>query len=91
MAPLLFLLFIAIALAVIAAKSMMMVKETERLVVFRLGKLLRVDGSGLALLIPFVDKAVKVNIENIPKWRRLSKNELEEKAVEMASQVNPVR
>ena len=89
MTPLIFLLFIAVALAIIAAKSIVVVKETERLVVFRLGKLLRVDGSGLALLIPYLDKAVKVNIESIPKWRRLSKKELEEKAVEMASQVNP--
>ena len=91
MTPLIFLLFIAVALVIIAAKSMAVVKETERLVVFRLGKLLRVDGSGLALLIPFVDKAVKVNIETIPKWRRLSKKELDEKVLEMASQVNPER
>jgi regulator of protease activity HflC (stomatin/prohibitin superfamily) len=91
MALLIFLLFIAIALAIIAAKSLVIVKDTERLVVFRPGKLLRVDGSGLALLIPYVDKAVKVNIESIPKWRRLSAKDLEERAVEVASQVNPER
>ena len=89
MTPLIFLLFIGVALAIIAAKSLVIVKDTERLVVFRLGQLLRVDGSGLAVLIPFVDQAVKVNIENIPKWRRLSEKELEEKVLEMASQVNP--
>ena len=89
MTPLIFLLFIAVTLAIIAAKSLVIVKDTERLVVFRLGQLLRVDGSGLAVLIPFVDQAVKVNIENIPKWRMLSEKELGEKVVEMASQVNP--
>jgi regulator of protease activity HflC (stomatin/prohibitin superfamily) len=86
MTSLLFLLFIAIALAIIAAKSIVIVKETERLVVFRLGQLLRVDDPGQRILIPFVDIGVKVSIESIPKWRRLLKKELDEKAVEMASQ-----
>jgi regulator of protease activity HflC (stomatin/prohibitin superfamily) len=89
MTPLIFLLFITVALVIIAAKSMVIVKENERLVVFRLGQPLRVDGSGLALLIPYLDKAVKVNMDSIPKWRRLSEKELEERVLEMASQVNP--
>ena len=88
MTSLIFLLFIAIALAIITAKSIVIVKESERLVVFRLGQLLRVDDPGRRILIPFVDKGVKVSIESIPKWRRLPKKELDEKAVEMASQDN---
>lgn len=87
MSALIFLLFIFIALAIIAAKSMVSVKSEEMLVVFRLGQLLRVHGygSGLVFLLPFLDKGVKVNVESIPGWRRLPKKVLEEKAVEIAS------
>jgi regulator of protease activity HflC (stomatin/prohibitin superfamily) len=88
MTALLFLLFIAFALIVIAAKTMISVKENERLVVFRLGQLLRVDGAGRAIIIPFVDKGVKVNVESIAGWRRLSEKELEERSVQMALQDN---
>jgi regulator of protease activity HflC (stomatin/prohibitin superfamily) len=88
MAALIFLLFIVLALVVVAVKSVINVKENERLVVFRLGKLLRVYGSGLAILIPFVDKGVKVNVESIAEGRRLSEKELEERAVQMALQGN---
>ena len=88
MTLLIFLLFMAIALSIIAAKSVVIVKETERLVVFRLGQLVRVADPGRVILIPFLDKGVKVNIEGISKWRRLPKKELDAKAVEMASQIN---
>jgi regulator of protease activity HflC (stomatin/prohibitin superfamily) len=37
------------------------VREYERLVVFRLGRSLGTKGPGLVLLIPFIDKAVKVD------------------------------
>jgi regulator of protease activity HflC (stomatin/prohibitin superfamily) len=37
------------------------VREYERLVVFRLGRCLGIKGPGLVFLIPFIDKAVKVD------------------------------
>ncbi|MGE0027043.1 MAG: slipin family protein [Thermoleophilia bacterium] len=40
-------------------------REYERGVVFRLGRLLGIKGPGLFILIPFVDKAVKVDLRTI--------------------------
>jgi len=40
-------------------------REYERGVVFRLGRLLGIKGPGLFILIPFVDKAVKVDLRTV--------------------------
>ena len=77
-------MFITIALLVIAARSVANVKENERLVVFRLGKYLGVFPPGLNIVIPFLDKRVRVNVEQIPGWEALSEEELRERAVEIA-------
>ena len=49
------------ALLVILASMIRVVREYERLVVFRLGRCIGTKGPGLVVLIPFVDKAVKVD------------------------------
>ena len=49
------------ALLVFLSTMIRIVREYERLVVFRLGRCLGTKGPGLVLLIPFVDKAVKVD------------------------------
>lgn len=49
-------------LLVLAALAIRIVKEYERLVVFRLGRALGARGPGLILLIPFVDKGVRVDL-----------------------------
>jgi regulator of protease activity HflC (stomatin/prohibitin superfamily) len=54
-----FLLFLGI---VVLANSIRIVREYERLVVFRLGRLIGERGPGLVLLIPLVDRAVKVGL-----------------------------
>ena len=77
-----FLVFIAVALAVVAAKSIAITKEGERLVVFRLGELFRVYPPGLALLIPFIDRGVKVRVDLIAKWETLPESELAQKLAE---------
>jgi regulator of protease activity HflC (stomatin/prohibitin superfamily) len=58
-----------IALAVIVvlvilflANAIRIVREYQRLVVFRLGRLLGTKGPGLILLIPFIDKATLVDL-----------------------------
>jgi regulator of protease activity HflC (stomatin/prohibitin superfamily) len=56
---LLFLLFLAV---VILFNSIRVVREYERLVVFRLGRLLGERGPGLVLLFPLIDRAVKVGL-----------------------------
>lgn len=47
---------------VLLAMAVRIVPEYQRLVVFRLGRLLGEKGPGLVLLIPFVDRAVRVDL-----------------------------
>jgi regulator of protease activity HflC (stomatin/prohibitin superfamily) len=57
-----FLLFLVFLGIVILANAIRIVREYERLVVFRLGRLLGERGPGLVLLIPIIDRAVKVGL-----------------------------
>ncbi len=62
------------------AMSLRIVREHERYVVYRFGKFFKISGSGLLLLMPFVDKVTKVNLaEAFPGWQCLSQTDLEEK------------
>jgi regulator of protease activity HflC (stomatin/prohibitin superfamily) len=58
---------ILVALAALAATllSIRILREYERAVVFRLGRLLPVRGPGLALLIPGVDRMVRVDLRTV--------------------------
>lgn len=57
-----FFTFLAI---IIIIKSLKIVKEYERGVVFRLGRLLRAKGPGLFILIPFIDSMVLVDLRTL--------------------------
>jgi regulator of protease activity HflC (stomatin/prohibitin superfamily) len=62
-------------------QSLKILREDERMVVFRLGRFLKVVGPGWEWLIPFIDKGVKVNLnKDIPGWQVLSKTELEKRS-----------
>src|SRR4249919_396397 len=50
---------------IILANAIRILREYERGVVFRLGRLLQVKGPGLILLIPLVDKMVKVSLRTV--------------------------
>lgn len=62
---------ITVLAVVLLPQMIKIVREYERVVVFRLGKLLRSKGPGLVLLIPFIDRIVKVDLRivtsNVPK------------------------
>jgi regulator of protease activity HflC (stomatin/prohibitin superfamily) len=59
---LLLVLFLGGFAALVVLSSMIrVVREYERLVVFRFGRCLGIKGPGLVFLIPFIDKAVKVD------------------------------
>jgi regulator of protease activity HflC (stomatin/prohibitin superfamily) len=64
MIPFLSSLGIFLAFIVIAAlaNAIRIVREYDRLVVFRLGRVVGERGPGLVVLIPFVDRAVKVGL-----------------------------
>ena len=74
------LLLLVIILIFILARALKIVREEQRLAIFRLGRLFTIAGPGLVLLLPVVDKGVKLNLqENIPGWQGYSKSELDEK------------
>ncbi len=57
---------VLVLFAIILLSSMLKVlKEYERGVVFRLGRLIDVKGPGLIILIPFIDKIQKVSLRTI--------------------------
>jgi regulator of protease activity HflC (stomatin/prohibitin superfamily) len=53
---------VVFAIVALLASAIRIVREYQRLVVFRLGRVLATKGPGLVLLIPFVDKAVGVDL-----------------------------
>lgn len=62
--PLLIIL-ILIVLIVLLLASIKVVKEYERMVIFRLGRLIGAKGPGLFFIIPIVDRFVKVDLRTV--------------------------
>ena len=60
-----FAFFVVFLGIVILANAVRVVREYERLVVFRLGRVIGERGPGLVLLIPIVDRAVKVGLRTV--------------------------
>ena len=56
---------IVIALAIILPAAIKILREYERGVVFRFGRLIGAKGPGLFVIIPFVDRMVKVDLRVI--------------------------
>lgn len=52
-------------LLLIIASALKVLKEYERAVIFRLGRLIAVKGPGLIVLIPFIDQMVKVSLRTV--------------------------
>jgi len=84
--PIIFLIFATIVLAVILVKTIRVTSDDERLVVFRLDQLLRISPPGKTTVIPFIDRAVNVNVEEIAGWRTLTEEELQKRVVQIARQ-----
>jgi regulator of protease activity HflC (stomatin/prohibitin superfamily) len=61
--PLVF--FLVVLVIIVLANAIRIVREYERLVVFRLGRLLGERGPGLVLLWPVIDRAMKVDLRTI--------------------------
>jgi regulator of protease activity HflC (stomatin/prohibitin superfamily) len=56
------LVVVLVVLVLFLIQAVRIVREYQRLVVFRLGRVLGTKGPGLVLLIPFVDKAIQVDL-----------------------------
>lgn len=61
----LFLIVLLALLFMLASVALRIVREYQRLVVFRLGRALGSRGPGLVVLIPFVDQGVRVDLREI--------------------------
>ena len=55
------ILILIIALAVLGA-SIKIIKEYERVVVFRLGRVLQAKGPGIIIILPFINRLVKIDL-----------------------------
>ena len=77
--PALIVLIVVVLLVVLfLAKAIRVVPEYQRLVVFRLGRLIGQKGPGLVILIPFVDKGITVDLREfyleIPRQDSITKD-----------------
>lgn len=59
------LIALAVILIIAAAMSVHVLREYERAVVFRLGRLIALRGPGLVLLIPIIDRMVRVGLRTV--------------------------
>ncbi len=69
---------LVILLVLVLPAAVRILREYERAVVFRLGKLLRAKGPGLVLLIPIVDRMVRVDLRvvtiDVPKQEMMTRD-----------------
>src|SRR5512136_3216443 len=54
--------FVVVVLVIFLANAIRIVNEYQRLVVFRLGRCIGTKGPGLVLLIPIIDRPVRVDL-----------------------------
>jgi len=69
---------IVIFLFVVLASAIKVIREYERLVIFRLGRLLGTKGPGLTVIIPIVDKRVLIDLRvvafDVPRQRVVTRD-----------------
>ena len=59
------LAFVAFIVVVVIAKSVRIVQEYERGVIFRLGRCVGAKGPGIFFIVPLIDKIVRVNLQTM--------------------------
>ncbi|MGP8320708.1 MAG: slipin family protein [Methanosarcinaceae archaeon] len=72
------IIFPVLIIIMILSQSIKMVKEYERVVIFRLGRLSGVKGPGLFFIIPVIDSVVKIDLRvvtiDVPKQAVITKD-----------------
>ncbi len=72
------IIFLLIILLILLAMSIKIVREYERAVIFRLGRLLGAKGPGIFFVIPFVDNFIKVDLRlttvDVPEQQIITKD-----------------
>jgi regulator of protease activity HflC (stomatin/prohibitin superfamily) len=69
---------VAVLILILLASSVRILREYERGVIFRLGRLIAQKGPGLILLIPFIDQMVRIDLRtvtlNVPPQEVITKD-----------------
>ena len=72
------LIIVVIFLLLLLASAIKILPEYQRIVVFRLGRLLGIKGPGLVFIIPIIDQVVKIDlrerVRDVPKQRVVTKD-----------------
>ncbi|EMR74078.1 SPFH domain, Band 7 family protein [Thermoplasmatales archaeon SCGC AB-539-N05] len=72
------ILIIVIFLALLLASAIKIMAEYQRIVIFRLGRLLGIKGPGLVFVIPIIDSTIKLDLRtrviDVPKQRVITKD-----------------
>ncbi|RLF44970.1 MAG: slipin family protein, partial [Thermoplasmata archaeon] len=72
------LIIVVIFLLLLLASAIKILPEYQRIVVFRLGRLLGIKGPGLVFIIPIIDQVVKMDlrerVRDVPKQRVVTKD-----------------
>jgi regulator of protease activity HflC (stomatin/prohibitin superfamily) len=71
-------IIIIIFLLLILSSAIKILAEYQRIVIFRLGRLLGIKGPGLVLIVPIIDKIIKLDLRtrviDVPKQRVITKD-----------------
>ncbi|HHH79910.1 MAG TPA: slipin family protein, partial [Thermoplasmatales archaeon] len=72
------LFIIVLFLVVLLAAAVKIMPEYQRIVVFRLGRLLGIKGPGLVFIIPIIDQVIRIDLReraiDVPKQRTVTKD-----------------
>ncbi len=72
------ILAVGLAALVLVGLSVRIVPEREKLAVIRLGRFIGTRGPGVVMILPFVDKAIRINLDrDVPSWRSLAREQLD--------------
>ncbi len=66
-----------VAVLVVVLSVRVVVPEQATLAVLRLGRFIGTRGPGIVVILPFVEKAIRINLDrDVPNWRSLSTEQL---------------
>jgi regulator of protease activity HflC (stomatin/prohibitin superfamily) len=73
------LLVVLVAATMFLALGVRVVNENERVAIIRLGRYVGIQGPGLILTLPLVDRAIRVRMDlEVPGWRSMPAERLNE-------------
>jgi len=72
-------LVVGLVALLVVVVSVRIVPERATLAVLRLGRFIGTRGPGIVVILPFVEKAIRINLDrDVPNWRSLSTEQLDQ-------------